>query len=59
VTEAEGRALWEMVCAAFTAKGTPEFSDRIAAIEERWRDRYEFWLVRNRDRAQGERKTAA
>ena len=58
MTEAEERELWEMVCAAFDAKGTPEFEERIRAIEERHRDRYEFWLVRARDRARGDRRPA-
>ena len=58
MTEAEERELWEMVGAAFDAKGTPEFEQRIVAIEERWRARYEFWLIRNRDRAAGRNATA-
>jgi hypothetical protein len=58
VTESEQRELFALVTAAFEAQGTPEFADRVQAIEERWHDRYEFWLVRNRDRARRERKKA-
>jgi hypothetical protein len=54
MTAGEERELWELVCAAFDAKGTPVLSDRIAAIEKRCQPVYEFWLVRNRDRAKQE-----
>jgi hypothetical protein len=56
VTEAEERELWEMVCAAFDVRGTREFQARIDVIAEKWQGRYEYWLLRNRDRAAERRK---
>lgn len=50
MTENEQRELFDLLAAAFDAKGTAECAERIRAIEERWRATYEFWLVRNRDR---------
>jgi hypothetical protein len=53
VTEAEQHELYQLVAAAFDAKDSPEFAHRVEEIVGRWRDRYEFWLVRNRDRQRG------
>jgi hypothetical protein len=50
MTEAEERELFYLVAAAFDARGTAEHQERIDAIVRRHRDRYELWLVRNRDR---------
>jgi hypothetical protein len=51
LTEAEEAELYHLVGAAFDAKGKPEFEQRLEAITECWRDRYELALVRRRDRA--------
>jgi hypothetical protein len=56
MTEAEQQELFTLVTAAFDAKGTPEFADRVRAIEDRWMPAYEFWLVRHRDLRRGQRK---
>jgi hypothetical protein len=53
MTEAEERELFSLVAAAVGAKGTPEFQAHVDAIVEKWQARYEFWLVRNRDRRHG------
>ncbi len=58
MTEADERELWEMFCAAFTAKGTDAFRDHVRAIEERWLPAYEHWLIRNRDRAKPKARAA-
>jgi hypothetical protein len=58
VNEAEERELWDLVCAAFDAKGTDEFEDRIRAIEQRWLPRYEFWLLRSREKQSRKKRTA-
>jgi hypothetical protein len=58
VTDEEQRELWDLVCAAFDARGTDEFEDRIRAIEERWLPRYDYWLLRNRERQSRRAKTA-
>jgi hypothetical protein len=50
MTEAEERELFSLVAAAFDARGAAEYQERIDAIVRRHRDRYELWLVRNRDR---------
>jgi hypothetical protein len=50
VTESEQRRLFALVSAAFEAKGTPEFEQRIEAIVAQWRERYEYALIRRRDR---------
>ena len=49
MTESEERELQALVHAAFDAKGTPEFDERIRAIEERYSPAYELWLIRNQD----------
>jgi hypothetical protein len=54
MTEAQQQELFALVIAAYDAKGTDDFAGRIEVIEERWRERYDFWLIRARDRAKRE-----